>query len=71
MKYEKETKFCFFLSKYVLRAHVHVYNMLLFFRNYCLIHGRELLSNVGTVSYLTTLFLPGKTEAYRRQFDSI
>ena len=31
--------------------------MRLFFRKMCLIHGKELLSNVASVSYLTTLFL--------------
>ena len=58
MKYEKETNFqnaVFDQNMYC--THVHVYNMRLFFRKFCLIHGKELLSNVATISYLTTLFL--------------
>ena len=58
MIYEKETNFqnaVFDQNMYC--AHVHVYNMRLFFRKFCLIHGKELLSNVATVSNLTALFL--------------
>ena len=58
MKYEKETNFQnAVFDQTMYSAHVHVYNMRLFFRKLCLIHGKELLRNVATVSYLTTLFL--------------
>ena len=60
MKYEKETHFqnaVFDQNMYCACAHVHVYNLRLFFRKFCLIHGKELISNVATVSYVTTLFL--------------
>ena len=57
MKYEKETNFQnAVFDQNMYSAHVHVYNIR-FFRKFCLIHGKELLSNVATVSYLTTLFL--------------
>ena len=46
-----------FFDQNMYSAHVHVYNMRLFFRQFCMIHGKELLCNVATVSYLTTLFL--------------
>ena len=60
MKYEKETNFqnaVLDQNMYCARAHVHVYSMRLFFRKFCLIHGKDLLSCVATVSYLTTLLL--------------
>ena len=58
MKCEKETNFQnAVFDQNMYSAHVHVYNMRLFFRKFCLIHGKELLSNVATVSYLTTLFV--------------
>ena len=50
---------------------LHVYNMRLFFRKFCLIHGKELQS-CRDGGYLNTLFLPGKPEASRwRQFTRI
>ena len=58
MKYEKETNFQnAVFDQNMYSAHVHLYNMRLFFSKFCLIHSKELLSNVATVSYLTTLFV--------------
>ena len=60
MKYEKDTNFqnpVFDQNMYCVRIYMYIYNMRLFSRKFCLIHGKKLLSNVATVSYLTTLFL--------------
>ena len=73
MKYEKETNFqnaVFDQNMYCAGMNMYI-TCVCFFRKFCLIHGKELLSNVGMVSYLTKLFLPGKPEASWRQFTSI
>ena len=62
MKYENETNFqnaVFDQNMYCARMYMYI-TCVYFFRKFCLIHGKELLSNVGTVSYLTTLLLSVK-----------
>ena len=59
-----ERRFCFLFLCFCARMYMNI-TCVCFFRKVCLIHGKELSSNVGTVRCLITLFLSGKPEASR------